>query len=161
MGHKSAVVASSVLGQPFRRCVATSPPQSWALTSIEKRMNIEEITRNPKFRLIVSSLLTIAVGVLCSLFASEISKSGVVEWSSFHKTRSFWLLLVVVVVWIWAQVFYLKHDERVHAFSDDAFCLAHIRKTKLEAFARLVKTDPEKANLVKASTLLEDLGVKQ
>ncbi|GGO86279.1 hypothetical protein GCM10011348_36770 [Marinobacterium nitratireducens] len=124
-------------------------------------MNTEEIIGNPKFRLIVSSLLTIAVGVLCSLFATEISKSGVVEWSAFHKAESFWWLLIVVVIWVSAQIFYLKHDERVYAFSDDAFCLAHIRKTKLEAFARQVKTDPDKANLVKASTLLKDLGVKQ
>lgn len=124
-------------------------------------MDIEAIIGNPKFRLAVSSLLTIAVGVLCSLFATELSKSGVVEWSSYYKTDSFWWLLLVVAIWILAQIFYLKHDERVYAFSDDAFCLAHIRKTKLEAFARQVKTDPEKANLVKASTLLKDLGVKQ
>lgn len=124
-------------------------------------MNIDAIIGNPKFRLIVSSLLTIAVGVLSSLFATEIMKSGVVEWSSYHETTSFWWLLLVVAVWVLAQLFYLKHDERVYVFSDDAFCLAHIRKTKLEAFARQVKTDPEKANLVKVSTLLKDLGVKQ
>jgi hypothetical protein len=131
------------------------------LTSIEASMDIEAIIGNPKIRLTLSSLLTIAVGVLSSLFATEITKSGVVEWSSYHEATSFWWLLVVVTVWVLAQLFYLKHDERVYAFSDDAFCLAHIRKTKLEAFARQVKTDPEKANLVKASTLLKDLGVKQ
>lgn len=124
-------------------------------------MDIEAIVETPKVRLTVSSLLTTAVGVLSSLFATEITKSGAVEWSTYHEATSFWWLLLAVTAWIVSQGFYLKHDERVYAFSDDAFCLAHIRKTKLEAFARQVKTDPNKANLVKASTLLKDLGVKQ
>lgn len=119
------------------------------------------IIENPKFRLAISSLLTVGVSVFSSIFATDIYKSGSIEWSSFYKTESFLWLFGVIVVWIFAQIYYLKQDEKILAFNDDAFCRAHIRKTKLEALAVQVKKDPEKAHLIKASTFLKDLGVQQ
>ncbi|ATC95055.1 hypothetical protein PTUN_a2595 [Pseudoalteromonas tunicata] len=45
-------------------------------------------------------------------------------------------------------------------FTDDAHCIGHIRKTKLDGYAALVKDDPKQANLINVTDLLKDLKVK-
>jgi len=112
-------------------------------------------------RLIVTSVLTVLIGVLSSVYAAEIMTSTGVDWSTSFKKVSFWLLTAAVVIWLVVQIAYMRNDKKVLAFADDNYCLAHIRKTKLEAFAKQVKDNPESANLIKANTFLKELGVSK
>ncbi|AXT30702.1 hypothetical protein [Pseudoalteromonas tunicata] len=115
---------------------------------------------SPRVRLIITLVLTIIIGVLSSLFATEITPDGVIDWALTYKTFSFWGLLVTSVIWILIHLIFLKHDENILRFTDDAHCIGHIRKTKLDGYAALVKDDPKQANLINVTDLLKDLKVK-
>jgi hypothetical protein len=111
-------------------------------------------------RLAVTLLLTIAIGVLSSIFATQVTPNGVLDWSLATKVSSFWWLLCSSALWVAVHLKFLNHDESILLFADDQHCIAHIRKTKLEGLAALVKIDPEKASLVDAKTVLKNLEIK-
>jgi hypothetical protein len=97
---------------------------------------------------------------MSSIFATQVTPNGVLDWSLTLKVSSFWWLVGGAVCWLGVHLFFLSYDESVLLFADDLHCIAHIRKTKLEGLAALVKTDPEKASLVDAKTILKNLEVK-
>lgn len=121
---------------------------------------LKRIASSPRLRLVVTLLLTIAIGVLSSIFATQVTPNGTLDWSLATKVSSFWWLLGSSAVWVVVHLVFLNHDENVLLFADDQHCIAHIRKTKLEGLAALVKSDPEKASLVDAKTVLKNLEVK-
>lgn len=118
------------------------------------------IAQSPRIRLSVTLSLTIVIGVLSSILASQIMPLGVLHWSLLLKVSSFWLLVFVSAIWIYIHVVFLNYDENVMRFKDDQHCIAYIRKTKLEGLAALIRKNPEQASLVDAKTFLNDLGVK-
>ena len=119
------------------------------------------IFNSPRIRLVITLILTIAIGVLSSLFATEITPNGDVEWNLTAKVQSFWFLVAASIVWIIIHFIFLHNDENLLKYADDSHCLAHIRKTKLDGYAALVKKDPSKADLIGVSKLLKDLQVKK
>lgn len=121
---------------------------------------MKRIVSSPRLRLAVTLLLTIAIGVLSSIFATQVTPNGALDWSLATKVSSFWWLLGGSTFWVFVHIVFLEHDENILLFADDQHCIAHIRKTKLEGLAALVKSDPEKASLVDAKTVLQDLKVK-
>lgn len=121
---------------------------------------MKKIAGSPRLRLVVTLLLTIAIGVLSSIFATQVTPNGNLDWSLSTKASSFWWLFGSAVCWIGVHLAFLNHDENILLFADDQHCIAHIRKTKLEGLAALVKTNPEKASLVDAKTVLKNLEIK-
>lgn len=122
---------------------------------------VKNIARSPRLRLTATVLLTVIIGVMSSIFATQVTPNGNLDWSLALKLPSFWLLLISAFVWLGVHFFFLNYDENLLLFADDLHCLAHIRRTKLEGLAALVKSNPEQASLVDAKTVLRNLEVKR
>lgn len=121
---------------------------------------MKTIASSPRLRLTATLLLTVVIGVMSSIFATQVTPNGVLDWSLTFKVSSFWWLAVSAACWLGVHLAFLNYDESVLLFADDQHCIAHIRKTKLEGLAALVKSDPEKASLVDVKTVLKNLEVK-
>ena len=121
---------------------------------------MKKIASSPRLRLTATLLLTIIIGVMSSIFATQVTPNGVLDWSLTLKVSSFWWLVGSAVCWLGVHLTFLNYDESVLLFADDQHCIAHIRRTKLEGVAALVKTDPEKASLLDVKTVLKNLEVK-
>ncbi|MFI8417263.1 hypothetical protein ACQKDS_12585 [Serratia sp. NPDC078593] len=121
---------------------------------------MEYIAKSPRLRLSVTLILTVVIGVLSSIMASQIMPQGILTWSLLPKVSSFWLLALFSGVWIFTHVRFLNYDENVMRYADDQHCIALIRKAKLEGLAALIQKNPEQASLVDAKTFLKNLGVK-
>lgn len=118
------------------------------------------IAKSPRLRLTATLVMTVSIGILSSLLASQIMPGGTLTWTLLPQVSSFWLLIVIGSLWIYIQVGFLSYDESVSYFLDDNHCLAHIRKSKLEGLALFIKSNPEQAVLIDAKKYLEDLKVK-
>ena len=118
------------------------------------------IAKSPRLRLSVTLALTVIIGLLSSILASQIMPGGVLTWSLLPQVISFWLLIAASATWIYIHVMFLNYDENLMRFTDDQHCIAFIRKAKLEGLAALIHQNPEQASLVDAKTFLKNLGVK-
>ncbi len=121
---------------------------------------IKKLSEKPRLRLALNTVLTIVIGVLSSILASQIMPEGKLTWSLLPQVLSFWILLVVSILWFWIQCSLLNYDEDVAKFSDDAHCKAHMRRTQLEGIAQMIKNDPTQANLIDCKEFLKKMGVK-
>lgn len=119
------------------------------------------IAKSPRLRLAATLVMTVLIGILSSVLASQIMPNGKLDWSLLPEVSSFWILIVIASMWLYIQVRFLNYDESVLNFLDDNHCIEHIRKTKLEGLARLIQTSPEKAELVDAKMWLKNLEVKK
>jgi len=115
----------------------------------------------PRLRLAITLALTVAIGVLSSILASQIMPNGRLDWSLLPKVSSFWILLLVTVVWLSVQVIYMNYDYGLITYADDLHCEAAIRKLKLDALAADLLKNPEKAHALDATALRKDLGLKR
>lgn len=121
---------------------------------------MDELAKSPRLRLTVTLVLTVVIGVLSSVLASQIMPNGNLDWSLLSKVSSFWILCVASLLWIFVHVGFLNYDESVLNFLDDDHCRAYIRKAKLEGIAAMIRSNPENAALVDAKQFLENLEVK-
>ncbi|HAS6022033.1 TPA: hypothetical protein I7136_23555 [Vibrio vulnificus] len=115
---------------------------------------------SPRVRLTITLILTILIGVFSSLLATEIAPGGVINYKLVNDAASFWILLILSIIWLYVHVAYLRYDENILKFADDAHCVGFIRKTKLDAYAAIVQRDPAQANLINANDLFKELKVK-
>lgn len=114
----------------------------------------------PKIRLALTLGLTIVIGVLSSIFATEIMPNGKLDWALTLKASSFYFLAPASLVLIALQVWFYRGDEKISRFGDDLYCIAHIRSSKMQAMAADLKAHPEKATLIKVDDMLRDMGIK-
>lgn len=122
--------------------------------------HVEYIAKSPRLRLSVTLLLTVVIGVLSSIMASQIMPGGALTWSLLPNVSSFWALALCSGVWIFIHVRFLNYDEDIMRYADNQHCIALIRKAKFEGLAASIKKDPEQASLVNAKDFLKSLGVK-
>lgn len=115
----------------------------------------------PKLRLAITLILTIAVGVLSSVFATQIMPNGNLDWSLTLKASSFYILVPTSALLVALQIIFYRGDEKVSQFSDDLYCIGYARKMKMVAMARDIREHPEKAQLMEVSKMLEDMGIKK
>jgi hypothetical protein len=117
------------------------------------------IAKSPRLRLAATIIGTVAVGIFCNVYANQIAPKGVIAWSKLHRVSSFWPLVIVIVVWLAINLGFFRHDQAVERFADDEFCLAFVRSTNLEAYAKQVKNDPTKTR--DAREVLREIMVKK
>jgi hypothetical protein len=120
---------------------------------------LDEFAKSPRLRLTVTLVLTVVIGVLSSVLASQIMPNGTLDWGLLPNVASFWILCLASLLWIFVHVRFLNYDESVLNFLDDDHCRAYIRKAKLEGIAAVIRSNPESAALVDAKQFLENLGV--
>lgn len=121
---------------------------------------IIKIANSPRLRLAATLVMTVLIGILSSVLASQIMPNGVLDWILIPQVSSFWVLLIISSAWVYIQVRFLNHDESILNFLDDNHCKAYIRKTKLEGLALFIKQNPQQAELVDAVKFMKNLKVK-
>lgn len=119
---------------------------------------LDLVARSPRSRLAVTIIGTVVVGVLTGVYAIQIAPNGVIAWSKLIQVSSFWPLVIVTAIWFLIHFAFLGRDQAIERFADDQHCVAFVRFTNLEAYARRVKADPTQARV--ARVVLEELGVK-
>src|SRR6266700_4028529 len=83
------------------------------LTRIENAARVaktiwDAIAKSPRWRLTVTIIGTILVGILSGLYASELAPNGVIVWSNWAKVSSFWPLIIVGLAWLLIQISFLR-----------------------------------------------------
>ena len=120
---------------------------------------IERTIKSPKFRLGATIIGTIVVSIVANIYAFQIAPNGVIAWSKLTQVSAFWPLVVIVVIWLYTNIAFLRHDQNIQRFADDDYCVAFVRYTNLEAYAQEVKADPTKVR--DARIVLKELKVKK
>jgi hypothetical protein len=114
---------------------------------------------SPRWRATIMIIGGVIISVVSGFYATQIASGGVIAWSSLTKVSSFWPLVVATAIWVGINVLFLSADHAILRFADDEHCLAFVRYTNLEAYARIVKSDPTKTR--DARELLKELMVKK
>lgn len=89
----------------------------------------DAIAESPRWRLTVTIIGTILVGILSGLYAIELAPNGVIVWSNWAKVSSFWPLIIVGLAWLLIQISFLRYEEArervIERFADDVYCRGH------------------------------------
>ena len=122
----------------------------------------DAIATSPRWRLVVTIIGTVVVGVLSGVYAIQIGPNGVIAWLKLAQVSSFWPLFIVALVWLLIHLAFLGRDQArdraMERFADDQHSLAFVRRANLEAYAKRVKADPAQVRVARG--VLEELGVK-
>lgn len=121
---------------------------------------MDKLAKSPRLRLTITLALTVIIGVLSSVLASQIMPNGKLNWGLLPRASSFWILGGASLFWIFVHVKFLNSDVSVLNFLDGDHCRAYIRKAKLEGLAAEIRNNPAKASLVDAKEFLANLEVK-
>ena len=88
---------------------------------------VRTILGSPALKTSASVGSTVITGVLCGTFVTEITVNGAIEWSLFHKSVSFYVLLAVaVVLYVYNKSVY-RFEMDVMRFADTEYCMAYVR----------------------------------
>lgn len=99
----------------------------------------ETFVESPLWRTIFSFILPIITGILSGTFVTEITINGVITWSLFFKTNSFYaLVFVAFCMYFYNKAVYLFENE-VSKFSDADYCTAYVRSKCLPEAAERYK----------------------
>jgi len=121
---------------------------------------IKRLAEIPVARLLASLITTLTAGVLASAFVVDITVDGKIHWAETSSSRTFYLLVAFVVVWLALQLVFLDHDRDVVKFADDEHCLAYARKMQLEAVAADLKSNPSHAVTIDLTAMMKQLKIK-
>lgn len=114
----------------------------------------------PLFNTLVFAFSVIISGVLCSAFITEITDNGVLIWDEYYKTKSFWLIIVfLIVVFIYNLKFY-KNEKDIEKFYNEVYCSAYMKSELLPEMAEYYKKEIKNGNigqLKEAKSVFKDL----
>ncbi|WP_375583924.1 hypothetical protein [Cyclobacterium xiamenense] len=95
----------------------------------------------PEVRTGIFILSVLLSGILCSGFITEITINGKLEWFTFYKTTTFWLLCAyAVLLYLYNRFIYL-HEKNILRFLDDDYCKAYIINQCLPEITERYKKD--------------------
>jgi len=120
----------------------------------------EKVLESPGWKTFFAVVIPAIVGVLSGAFVTEISSSGVLDWSLTLKAKSFYGLLVIAILsYIYYRELYL-YEREVVRFLDDDYCRAYMRSKCLpeaaERYKESIRTG-DKGELVNAMKELEKI----
>lgn len=102
------------------------------------------IMHSPAFKTAVFASSVILSGILCSSFVTEINIQGVLIWSAFYKTYSFYLVLIYLgALYVYNRYIY-QQDKNISNFLDEDYCKAYIRSQFLPEIVERYKDDVRK-----------------
>lgn len=97
------------------------------------------ILESPGLKTFFASIIPILTGVMSALFIMEISTPEGIEWQSFYKAFSFYVLLILVlVVYSYNKAIYL-YEKSIARFMDNDYCIAYMRSQCLPEAAEKYK----------------------
>lgn len=126
---------------------------------------IRKILESPLGRTIGFAGSVLLSGVMCSAFVTEITVNGQLAWNICYTKRTFWILILMFVVYLLYSIFIYRNELRREAFSDDQFCREYLRSTCLPEFANklkeLIRRGNSSAELVEVHAFYEKLHKEQ
>lgn len=100
---------------------------------------IENLLESPGWKTFFSVIIPIFTGILSGLFVAEISSPAGLNWAKFYYAKSFYgLLLIVVIIYFYNRALF-NHETSITRFSDSDYCLAYIRSKCLPEAAEKYK----------------------
>lgn len=101
---------------------------------------IESLMESPGWKTIFSVIIPIFSGVLSGSFIAEISTPVGLEWKNFYYAKSFYgLLLIIIIIYFYNRALFTR-EISIAKFSDSDYCLAYVRSKCLpEAAAKYKK----------------------
>lgn len=100
---------------------------------------IEIILGSHGWKTFFSVIIPIFTGILSGLFVAEISSATALNWTKFYHAKSFYgLLLIVVIIYFYNRALY-NHETSITRFSDTDYCLAYMRSKCLPEAAEKYK----------------------
>lgn len=94
----------------------------------------------PGWKTFFAVVIPVIVGILSGTFVAEISNGSLMDWSAFYRAKSFYGLLVMVVLsYVYNRAAYL-YEREVVRFLDDDYCRAYMRSKCLPEAAERYKT---------------------
>ena len=95
----------------------------------------------PEVRTGIFILSVLLSGILCSGFITEITVNGKLEWFTFYRTTTFWLLCVYTILLYMYNRFIYLHEKNILKFLDDDYCKAYIINQCLPEITERYKKD--------------------
>jgi uncharacterized membrane protein YfcA len=100
---------------------------------------IEIFLESPGWKTFFSVIIPIFTGILSGIFVAEISSPSGLNWAKFYHAKSFYgLLLIVVIIYFYNRALF-NHETSITRFSDSDYCLAYIRSKCLPEAAEKYK----------------------
>lgn len=90
-----------------------------------------KVYSSPGLKTVVSTLLSVAVGIFSNTFVTEIASGERVAWESFYRSLSFYLLSLCVALTLLFHRWLYSFENDVQKFQDADFCLAYARSRLL------------------------------
>lgn len=100
----------------------------------------DKFLESPGWKTFFAVVIPVIVGILSGTFVAEISNSGVLDWSAFYRAKSFYGLLVMVVLTYGYHRAVFLYEREVLRFLDDDYCRAYMRSKCLPEAAERYKT---------------------
>jgi len=97
------------------------------------------VFESPFWKTFISVVLPILSGFFSGTLIVEITQETGISWKNIPKTKSFYvLLLLIFVIYIYNRAVYLR-DKEIMRFLDDDYCVAYMRSQCLPEAARRFK----------------------
>jgi len=99
----------------------------------------ENIFESPGWKTFFSSVIPIFSGLFSGIFVFEITTVKGINWKTFYKAKSFYcLLLVILIVYIYNRALFL-YEKKTLRFLDNDYCIAYMRSKCLPEAAEKYK----------------------
>ena len=105
------------------------------------RKILAKIGSSPEIKTLIFILSVLVSGILCSGFIAEITKEGKLDWATFYKTITFWLLLGYSFVIYLYNRFIFRFEKNILKYLDENYCKAYIINACLPEIAERYKQD--------------------
>mgnify|MGYP001769527560 CR=1 FL=1 len=90
------------------------------------RKFLAKIGSSPEIKTIIFILSVLISGILCSGFITEITKDGKLDWTTFYKAVTFWLLIgYSFIIYLYNRFIY-RFEKNILKYLDENYCKAYI-----------------------------------
>lgn len=134
----SSIARRSTFGRSFERSESEEGllvKRGWMHT---EAMKVNKLSiffqKNPIAKTIVFAVSVVLSGVLASAFVSDISFSDGLHWGEFYKKRTFWLIVIYLIIVGIYNYFIYQIDVSVEKFIDKDYSRAYIFRACLPDF---------------------------
>jgi hypothetical protein len=87
----------------------------------------DSVLETPGWKTFFSSVIPAVSAIFSGTFVFEITTQAGLDWKAFYRTKSFYcLILTVVIIYLYNRAVYV-HEKKINSFRDKDYCLAYMR----------------------------------
>jgi hypothetical protein len=114
------------------------------------------IIDSPALKAVVSTIVTALIGIFSGTMIVDITTAKGIAWKSAPSSLSFWVLLVLVVLFCYFQWITYKVETEIDRFRDLEFCQAYIRSQCLPELAGKYKAQIRAGGAITITQLMDE-----